>query len=342
MDFRLTDEQQMIAATMREAIGDLSSTAGLRAMIRDGAQFDSARWSALAELGLCGMMIPEDAGGLGLGPVEMAQVAEACGAALLPEPLVTSAGVAAPLLAELGMDVAALAAGAGHAVLAHPARPFVPHAAAAAQIVLATATQGVLTGAPGAFELVAQPAADPLIPLFTVAPGPGAQPVAAGPATGAAVARAITRERLFAAAEMLGIARAAVALATDYAKERHQFGRPIGANQAVKHMLAEVQVGIEFLRPVVEAAAGFLAADHPAAAAHVAHAHLRAARVVDHATRVALQVHGAMGYSWEADPHLYLKRGMLLAEACGPRLALLDLVAERARTAHIGPGALFA
>ena len=341
MDFRPDDDQSMIAESIGTALRDLCTPAQLRAMIDSGSDFDAARWSALADLGLGGTLLSEDQGGLGLGEVEFTAIAESCGRVLLPEPLVQSSGIALPLLAELGeTGLDALIDGSQHAVLVHPLMPFVPVADRASVIIVADTDGNLSIGAPDAMDLSRQASADPLQPLYRVSATDRARRLPASDHTRAALERAADRGALFAAAQMLGASRTAVTLAVEYAKERQQFGRPIGANQAVKHMLAEVQVGIEFLAPILQGAAALAHRQDGLSRAHVSHARLRAAEVVHHATTTAIQVHGAMGYSWETDVHLYLKRGLILSQAWGGRDYHLARVADRAFGQDIGPGVL--
>ncbi|MEN9063406.1 acyl-CoA dehydrogenase family protein [Ponticoccus litoralis] len=173
MDFRFTEEQDMIAETVQDALRDLCSTAQLRAMHKAGQTYDADRWAALADLGLNGILLPEAQGGLALDEVTMCRVAQACGAALLPEPLVDHAGVALPLLAELARSCAApdllqpvsdMAQGDGHTVLFSPVQPFAV-AADTARIVIHAPTQGQISIGPAeTFDLTAQPtdrSADP-------------------------------------------------------------------------------------------------------------------------------------------------------------------------------------
>jgi alkylation response protein AidB-like acyl-CoA dehydrogenase len=105
----------------------------------------------------------------------------------------------------------------------------------------------------------------------------------------------------------------------DYAKARTQFGRAIGSYQAIKHHLATVQVKLEFARPVSYAAVTRVADLDERAFAAVSHARLAAADAAELAARTGVQVHGAMGYSWEVDLHFYMKRAWALAGAWGDR-----------------------
>jgi alkylation response protein AidB-like acyl-CoA dehydrogenase len=120
-----------------------------------------------------------------------------------------------------------------------------------------------------------------------------------------------------AAAELVGLADRMVELAAGYARERVQFGKPIGSFQAVKHLLADARVRLEMARPAVYRAAHSLARRDPARAEHAAMAKALASDAADLAARVALQVHGAIGYTWECDLHLFMKRAWTLSAAWG-------------------------
>jgi alkylation response protein AidB-like acyl-CoA dehydrogenase len=195
---------------------------------------------------------------------------------------------------------------------------------------------------------VQQPGIDPLRQLFTVsAPPEAGVRIAARGAGRTLLTRAAERGAVFTAAELVGLAQASVDLAVAYAGERHQFGRPIGANQAIKHHLASAQVKIAFARPVVHAAAALVPSDPGAlpddmeARARISHALLAAGEAAELATRTALQVHGAMGYSWEVDVHLYLKRALSLTGRWGGPAYHRQRVAERVLSAPLGPDRLF-
>src|SRR5262245_56871904 len=104
MEFGFTPEQVMAADSVRAVLSDLCASADLRRLIASGEARDPIRWRALADLGLAGVMVPEALGGLGLCEVDLVLIAEACGEAALPEPLVELAGVAAPVLAAVAVD----------------------------------------------------------------------------------------------------------------------------------------------------------------------------------------------------------------------------------------------
>jgi alkylation response protein AidB-like acyl-CoA dehydrogenase len=141
---------------------------------------------------------------------------------------------------------------------------------------------------------------------------------------------------------MLGLAQRSIDMAVAYAKDRTQFGKPIGSYQAVKHLLATAQVKVEFARPVVHAAAAELPLGNFAAKTRIAHAKLAAAEAADLAARTAVQVHGAMGMTWEVDVHFFLKRALALKTAWGTPAAHMATVIERMTAEPTGPAFTFA
>jgi alkylation response protein AidB-like acyl-CoA dehydrogenase len=348
MEFAFSEEQVMAADTVRAALADLCTSADLRRLMASGEARDEKHWRALSDLGLTGMMVPDDQGGLGLAEVDLVLIAEACGYAALPEPLVELAGVTAPLLAALAVDNRAKAwldkvlAGEAVAALSHPANALVADADAADILIIAR-EDGLHLVEPSAATLTRRESIDPFRRLFTVAFEPTQATRVAGPVqAGLHLARAFERGALFAAAQGLGLAQRSIDLAADYAKARTQFGKAIGSTQGIKHHLATCLTRLVFARPVVHAAAAQLDPNDLLARARVSHAKLAALEAADLAARTAIQVHGAMGYSWEVDVHFYLKRALALSGAWGDAVFHRARFAERAREAPLGPQHTFA
>ncbi|MEO3388838.1 acyl-CoA dehydrogenase family protein [Mesorhizobium sp. CAU 1741] len=344
MDFRFTDEQEMTASVVRDLLEDLCQPADLRRLMVAGQARDGHRWDKIVEMGIAGILVPEDVGGLGLQPVDFVQCAEACGYAGLPEPLVENAGVALPLLAGAAPTHSLLAralAGQITVALGHGANPFIADADTAGAIVIER--DGALhLIEPGAASLTRQPSIDPFRRLFTVEFAPGGIPcIASAHEAAPLLAEAFDRGALFAAAQQVGIAKRCVDLAVTFAKERHQFGKPIGSYQAIKHHLASVQVKIEFARPVLYAAAAALPQGDLYSRARISHAKLVATEAADLAARTAIQVHGAMGYSWEVDVHFFLKRAIALETWWGKPALHRARVAERVLAGALGPESIF-
>lgn len=342
MDFALSEEARLMAGAVAALLADHCTSARLRALLARGEAFDEDRWGRLVAIGLPGALVPEAAGGLGLAEEDFAPIAEACGAALLPEPVVEMAGITLPLLAEAGERALLARALAGQATVAlvHPRAPFATHAARAAAVVLVEDGR-IRLAAAGAARITPRTSIDPFRPIAEVAAGAGAATLAEGAAAAAMAGRAADRGALWAAAQMLGMGQRCIELAVAFAQGREQFGRPVGSYQAVKHHLATAQVGIGLARPVLAAASALCPGAGPAAAARIAHAKLACGTAAEAAVRAAIQVHGAMGCSWEADLHFHLKRILALAAAWGTPAELRATVAARMFAAPPGPATLF-
>ena len=338
MEFVFTDDQKAINEAAREMLVDTCTPADMRRLLDSDAALDDARWAAIRDMGLLGILAPEAAGGLGLGMPDFIAIAEAAGYVALPEPLVEQAGVAAVLLAGLADDrgwTARVIAGEIVA-LGHPSNPWVADADSAGAFLLADGDNLHLVEA-NAVTLTRQESFDPFRRLFTLDWTP-----TDATKVGTGWGDAADRGALLAAAQMLGVAQRAIDMAVTYAKDRTQFGRPIGSYQAVKHLLANAQVKVEFARPVVHAAAAELALGSIASRARVAHAKIVAAEAVDLATRNAVQVHGAMGMTWEVDLHFWVKRAIALQRSWGTPAAHYETVMDRLRALPTGPDLTFA
>lgn len=345
MDFRFTDEQTMLCETVRDLLADLCQPADLRRLMASGDVGDAERWSKIVGLGLDGALVPEAKGGLGLGAVDFVQVAEACGYACLPEPLVENAGVALPFLAEVAGSsdlLRGVLESAATVAVKHPANLVADHADTADHLLVAENGKVFLIEKPAA-HLEAQPSIDPFRRLFTVDfDRAKARVLASGDLAKAALDAALDRGALFSAAQLIGTAQRCIDLAVAYAKERQQFGKPIGSYQAVKHHLATAQVKVEFARPVLHAAATLLPQADLYSRARVSQAKLACAEAADLAARTSIQVHGAMGYSWEVDVHFFLKRAIALTEWWGGTAFHRRRVEARVFAGLLGPEFTFA
>ena len=324
MDFAFTQEQQMIAETVTSFFAENATSERTRkVMAADG--FDRELWSAFAsELGLGGVNLPEECGGAGLGMVEFAIVAEAAGAMVAAIPLLGLAMASQAICAggsaqQKGEWLAALAAGARVAACAPDAdiradaggltgvARLVPHAGVADMFVLGNAEAGWIVRADAAgVSVAAHTTMDQTRPLATITlAGAQGDPLPDWPA---AVAAARAAGCLCLAAEALGGAQATLQRTVAYARDRVQFGRPIGSFQAYKHRLADMMIEIEQARSAVYWAACSL--DEHAADQDLA-LHGAKAFCADTFFRCAgdmIQLHGGIGFTWEHDAHLFFKR----------------------------------
>jgi alkylation response protein AidB-like acyl-CoA dehydrogenase len=167
-------------------------------------------------------------------------------------------------------------------------------------------------------QLTAQRSVDYSRRLFSVAWTPSdATCIATGPTAQQAIVDACDRGALAAAAQCVGIAQTLIDVTVDYVGQREQFGKIVGSYQAVKHQIANALLAVEFARPLVYVAANAVATTTPHRAREVSMAKAVASDAVDKAARTALQCHGAIGYTFEYDLHLWMKRGWALAAAWG-------------------------
>ena len=326
MDFTFSEEQRMMAAALRELTADLCTPEALRALFEGPDTAAEERWQRLAELGLFGVLAPQSSGGMGLAEGDFVLLAQEAGRAGLPAPLTEQAALAVPALLELAAAQPAAAAllpqltrGSARIAVTHPqnVRANVPPGLTH---WLLCAPQSVTLARAEEIPAVAAASVDAGRRLLEPhAPAGAGEILARGTRAQALGARLLNRGAVFSAAQCLGVAERLLALAADYARERVQFGKPIGSYQAIKHHLASVAVKLEFARPVVYAAATRAADEEPRAAAAASHAKLAAGDAAELAARTAIQVHGAMGYSWELDLHFHMKRAWALQGAWGDR-----------------------
>ncbi|MEY4161116.1 MAG: hypothetical protein RLZZ136_1737 [Pseudomonadota bacterium] len=337
MHFAFTEDQLAITDAARTMLVETCTAADLRKLLDQNAARDDARWTTICEMGLLGLMVPEDAGGLGMDLTDLVGIAEAAGYVALPEPLVELAGVTIPLLASMPDNRGWLArAMAGEFVaIGHPANSFVADADQAGALLLGDGDAIHLVPRE-AVKLVRHDSFDSFRRLFTVQWTPSADTL-----IGTGWGQTAERGALLAAAQMIGLGQRCIDLSVTYAKDRTQFGKPIGSYQAVKHLVANAQVQIEFASPVVHAAAAELPLATLASQARGAHAKIVAGEAADLAARTAVQVFGAMGMTWEADVHFFLKRAFGLKSAWGTAAEHTRTVIERIATLPTGPDLTF-
>jgi len=323
MHFAFEEEQLRFRDSVRGVLERVCPPSAVRAVWEDAPAHLASRWTALADLGVLGLLVPEHAGGLGLDELALVLPLEETGWAALPEAIVETAAVAAPLLAGLADRafadpwLGAIAAGDAVVTVGCEPNPWVSHADNAALVLLAQG--GEIHAVPRADATITRlPHLDGAQRFFHVTCTPSAQSrVATGAEAATLLAAAADRGALATAAQLVGTAQRLIEEAVRYAKQREQFGRAIGSFQAIKHMLANAQVRTEFARPVVYRAAFALARGLPTRSRDVSHAKIVAAEAAALAARTALQVHGAIGYTWEVDLHVWMKRAWALEAAWG-------------------------
>ncbi|MCU1457849.1 MAG: acyl-CoA dehydrogenase [Actinomycetia bacterium] len=313
MHFDFDDDQYAFRDAVRALLDERCGPDAVRGAWTSNEGHVPGLWSKLTEMGVIGMLAPESAGGLGLSAVDLVLILEEAGAHALPDPLVETAAVAVPLLADAGDDrVREVVDGATVAAVS-PLDDFAINADVADYVLLFR---------DGLAHLVARPDVS-VVPHRSVDGARRLSTVTADLSDTTAVgnaglaARAFDAGALGLAAEQCGLAQRMLAITVDYVRERRQFGVPVGSFQAVKHHLANSRVALEFARTLVHRAAYSLDHDEPATAAHVSMAKSKADEAALLTARAALQCHGAIGYTTEHDLHLFMKRSWALARSWG-------------------------
>lgn len=346
MDVGLTSEQLSLRDTVRGILRNECPPDAARQAMADPERW-RAPWKTVVDLGWTELAAPE---ATDYGPVELAVVLEECGAAMAPIPFLSSVGLAAGALPAAGLDsvLADIAGGAVATLAVHskgsrlPGAPMtlrggrlrgravgVPNLTRAELIVtLAHADGGVMAAVVRCGDgvtVLAGESTDPAQPVADVEID--AEPVAAAPVE---LESALAAPLVAVAADLVGVAGAALHRAVEHAKARRQFGTPIGAFQGIKHALADNHVGLERARSLTYAAAARLA-DPDAGDAWTAAALAKAAagEAAVNCARTAVQVHGALGQTWEHDIHLYVRHAWQGAAMLGDSRALYHEVGRR-------------
>jgi alkylation response protein AidB-like acyl-CoA dehydrogenase len=300
MDFDLSRDQREIKDVARELLTARSPFAKVREAAETAA-YDPALWGELVELGWPGIAVAEEHGGQGLGAVELSVLAEELGYACAATPFLSTATAAAVIQATgtdeqrarwlPGLATGELTAGIG-------TRELAADAAGAAVVVVIDGDEAQLIESP---ETEAFVSIDPTRRFATIVEGEE-QPLGPG---------AVDRIRTAIAAEVVGVCQRALDMTLAYVKERKQFGVPVGSFQAVSHRCAEMLLGTESARSTAYYAAWAAGADPQLLGEAAALASAAAAEGGRSVTASAIQMHGGIGFTWEADVHWLFKRAQL-------------------------------
>lgn len=335
MDFAFSDEQQMLRAAARDFLERRLPLERVVELADGDVGWDPGSWQQVSDLGWLGLSVPEDRGGAGMSFVDEAVVFEEAGRGLYPGPLFSTVAVAQPLLAAAGGEpLARMLAGRTAAVARHPG---------------VMATEDLLTGTSRHV-----PDLGIVDDALVVADGPGGSsvwlvdlrehprvvrptstmdttrrlgdivldatpavqlldPTAAGPAL------ATSRLRGLAAlsCEAVGVAQRCLDISSSYAKERQQFGRPIGSYQGISHRIANIYVALEMARSLAYWAAWCVSVADQQAAAACAAAKANASEAAVFAAEGAIQSMGGIGFTWDHPLHRFYKRAQWIASYDG-------------------------
>ncbi|WP_328907439.1 acyl-CoA/acyl-ACP dehydrogenase [Streptomyces sp. NBC_00234] len=354
-----SEDEEDLRAAVRALLADRADAPGVIARVESDTPYDPRLWKALAaDIGAAGLLVPEKLGGQGASYREAAVVLEELGRSVAPVPYLTSSVVATEVLLALAAQdgpvvelLGELAAGRRTAALAVP---FSAPAADEAQPASAVTgrLEGTVTGVADAAtaDVLLVPTTDGLYAVETSADGVTVEPLVAldltrplatvvlDGATGVRVADAasavpaVGRGLLVGAgllaSEQLGIAEWCLTETVRYTRERHQFNRPVGSFQSLKHRMAQLWLEIVSARAAARNAAGELATGSPDAPLAVAVAQAYCSGVAVHAAEECVQLHGGIGMTWEHPAHLYLKRAKADSIAYGTAGRHREVIAE--------------
>jgi alkylation response protein AidB-like acyl-CoA dehydrogenase len=330
MDFGLTDDQREIQRTARDLLAERAKPERVREHA-ESARMDGELWRELCELGWPGIAISEEHGGQGLGMIELAILCEELGRSLAPVPYLPSA-MAASVIEHGGSPeqqarwLPGLASGETIGALGAAVD-------GVAELVIggADAQVIVLVEDDGSAQVVSSDDAD-VTPLASIDPTRSAARVSAGEGDGEALAEGcagLGRALVAISSELVGVCDRALAMTVEYVKDRKQFGVPVGAYQAVSHRCAQMLLDTEKARATAAFAAWTADADPEQLAEAAAMAKACASDAGREVTASAIQAHGGIGFTWEADIHWLYKRAQLDAALLG------DAKRHRARLASI-------
>jgi acyl-CoA dehydrogenase len=352
VNFDFSDDQKLLRDQVAKFLGERCTTAVVRSVLEDKAQYATDVWKGLGDMGLIGTSIPESYGGTGAGYLELCLVAEQLGASLAPVPFSSSIYLAAEALLRFGSEtqkqrwLPKLASGTAKGALAvvesvaapTPASIELRHAGGAltgSKLVvvdggIADVAVVLARDASGTLSMVIADLAHPTVtrtPVRSIDPTKNTARIdfAGTPAellggVGGGWTQLQTlndRAAVLFAFEQLGGAQRALAMAVNYARERFAFGRAIGSFQAIKHMLADMYVAAKLAESNCYYAAWALSTDAPDLPLAAATARVSATQAFQQCAKDNVQVHGGMGFTWEFDCHLYYRRSNFLALELG-------------------------
>ena len=319
MNFIFTEEQTQFKDAIKSFLAEECAPASIRDGWQKNKSFNLERWKNLIELGVLSSNLSEEKGGLGMDQVTLAMMVEEMGYAGLPEPVAEQIFLVNDVIPFLPKNITEAVEsnyndGTQYIALAHPLAPNPLFLNDAAGLILLNSSECKFIAKEDMdFEIISSN--DPSRELFKVSSMNDA--ISTSENFDELNSAVSSRGSLMTAALLIGLAQKMIDLSSVYVLDRAQFGKPIGSFQAVKHMLADVAVKIEFAKPAVYRAAYSLSQNNPKSALHCAHAKLMCTQAAELACKNSIQAHGAMGYTWEMDLHIYMRKAWSMMACWG-------------------------
>ena len=320
MRYDFSDEQQAFRGSVRQLFERRATPARLRELWDTDTGRDPQLWAELCGTGASALLVPTELDGVGGTEVDLCGVLEEAGRACVPDALVEALLVGPALIAEGGSReqkeqwLPRIASGDLRVTVALADAPVVADAHVS-DLVLLERDATVHAYARDELDLARVHSMDPSRRLFRATPRAGAG--TALPDGGTALAAARTRQYAGSSAVLIGLSEELLHRSVEYSRTRHQFDRPIGSFQAVKHQLAHATSMVNLASRAVRAALAFVATGDVRGEESAVLARICALEAEFEANRVALQTHGGVGFTWEHDLQMWLKRGKALEQAHG-------------------------
>ena len=349
MDFTFNEDQLLFQEGVRDFLISEVTPDKVRELWKTETGRCDELWGRLAEMGLTGLTVPEAFGGMGMNELDFVLLAQECGYVALPEPLVQTVLVAVPTLVNSSNEdlkavwLPKIANGSARVAVGLEQNLLVEDAHVA-DLILMEKAGALYAVEKGEAKLEYNESVDLSRKLYKVTFNEAnATLIADGDEAKVLISGAFNRGALACAAQALGLTQRMIDLSVQYTSERTQFGVAIGTFQAVKHRMANVAVPLEYSKATVFHAAYAIANDLSTVDENVSHAKSVACSASLIGAKNSIQVHGAMGYTWEVNLHIYMKKAWALDKTWGNQAFHKSRVANAifADNANIGAGKTF-
>ena len=343
MNFNFTEEQLQFKNTVKSFLADECSPDSIRDGWAAKKPFNHDRWNKIADLGVLSSNLPEKDGGFGIDQVALSLMIEEMGYAALPEPVAEQIFLINDLMPLLPDSIKGeikntYKTGSNFISVAHPLspNPLFLNDAAGLLLFYEDSYQFALTEDIDFIPLVSNDPSRELSKINSIQ-----KSISSSEEFEKINSAVAARGALMTGCLLIGLAQKMLDLSSLYALDRTQFGKPIGSFQAIKHMLADVAVKIEFARPTIFRAAHSLFENNPKSALHCAHAKYMSAKAAELACKNSIQAHGAMGYTWEMDLHIFMRKAWSLMACWGNEDKQQDIIYKTLTSSEEELGVLY-